>query len=303
MMVILLLCVVTVKTIKFVSKTAPNKICDIKDKECQARLQTQIDTYEDMFFARLTARFDKTKDQIAADFDNGGVVFADRINTVSPTYAEEIQTPEFGCGLDGLLRHRQNRLSGILNGVDKNWDPAHDPALIKNYSLRDPKGKQDNKKALRQELHLLESRQTPLLAFIGRLVEQKGVDMLLEILPEIVKLPAQITFLGSGEKRYEQALQQLAQRYSEQIAVRIGFDEALAHRIEAGADMFLMPSRFEPCGLNQMYSLRYGTLPIVHRVGGLADTVVDSTPATLKDSTATGVVFDRADSFVLLEAI
>lgn len=236
-------------------------------------------------------------------FMKGGVVFADRISTVSPTYAEEIQTPEFGCGLDGLLRHRRDRLSGILNGVDKNWNPAHDPALIKNYSLRDPKGKQDNKKALRQELQLPESRRTPLLAFIGRLVEQKGIDMLLEILPEIVRLPAQITFLGSGEKRYEQALQQLAQRYPEQIAARIGFDEALAHRIEAGADMFLMPSRFEPCGLNQMYSLRYGTLPIVHQVGGLADTVVDSTPATLQDGTATGVVFSRPNPFVLLEAI
>ncbi len=236
-------------------------------------------------------------------FMKGGLVFADRINTVSPTYAEEIQTPEFGCGLDGLLRHRRNKLSGILNGVDKNWNPARDPALAKNYSLRDINGKQDNKKALQQELGLPNSGKVALLAFIGRLVEQKGIDLLLEILPEIVKLPAQVAFLGSGEKHYEQGLQQLAQRYPEQIAVQVGFDEALAHRIEAGADIFLMPSRFEPCGLNQMYSLHYGTPPIVHRVGGLADTVVDSTPATLQNGTATGVVFDRADSSVLLEAV
>ncbi len=236
-------------------------------------------------------------------FLKGGAVFADRISTVSPTYAEEIQTPEFGCGLDGLLRHRKDKLSGILNGVDKNWNPARDPSLVKNYSQQDPEGKQDNKKALRQELHLPLSRHMPLLAFIGRLVEQKGIDMLLEILPDIINLPTQIVFLGSGEKRYEQALQQLAEIYPEQIAVQIGFDEALAHRIEAGADIFLMPSRFEPCGLNQMYSLRYGTLPVVHRVGGLADTVVDSTPATLRNGTATGVVFNQADSSVLLEAI
>ncbi len=236
-------------------------------------------------------------------FMKGGLVFADRVNTVSPTYAEEIQTPEFGCGLDGLLRHRRNKLSGILNGVDKNWNPANDPALVRNYSLHDIRGKQFNKKALQQELGLSASAEIPLLAFIGRLVAQKGIDLLVKILPEIVKLPAQVAFLGSGEKQYEQTLQQLAQRYPEQIAAHIGFDEALAHRIEAGADMFLMPSRFEPCGLNQMYSLRYGTIPIVHRVGGLADTVVDSTPATLENRTATGVVFERADSFVLLEAI
>ena len=236
-------------------------------------------------------------------FLKGGLAFADRINTVSPTYAREIQTPQFGCGLDGLLRHRRKQLSGILNGIDKSWNPARDPALTKNYSLRDPKGKNANKRALQRELGLPDSAKMPLLAFVGRLVEQKGIDMLLEILPEVMKLPAQVVLLGSGDRRYEDALQRMARNHPGQISVRTGFDETLAHRIEAGADMFLMPSRFEPCGLNQMYSLRYGTPPIVHRVGGLADTVVDTTPATLRDGTATGVVFDRADSRVLLEAV
>ncbi len=236
-------------------------------------------------------------------FLKGGIVFADRINTVSPTYAEEIQTPQFGCGLDGLLRHRKDKLSGILNGIDKNWNPAQDPLLTKNYSLRKPGGKRDNKKALQRELHLPVKMNIPLMAFVGRLVEQKGIDILLTALPEIVDLPAQVVFLGSGEKRYEQALRQLAKKHPEQIAVQIGFDEALAHRIEAGADIFLMPSRFEPCGLNQMYSQRYGTPPVVHRVGGLADTVTDTTPATLRDGTATGVVFDGAESTVLIEAV
>ncbi len=236
-------------------------------------------------------------------FLKGGLVFADRINTVSPTYAEEIQTAQFGCGLDGLLRHRRDRLSGILNGIDKEWNPARDSALEHNYSRRDLTAKRLNKLALQQQLGLPSSPGMPLLAFIGRLVDQKGIDMLLEILPQILQLPARVAILGSGERRYEQALQRLARRYPEQVAVRTGFDETLAHRIEAGADIFLMPSRFEPCGLNQMYSLHYGTPPVVHRVGGLADTVVDTTPATLRDGSATGVVFDRADSIVLLEAI
>ncbi len=236
-------------------------------------------------------------------FLKGGVVFADRINTVSPTYAREIQTPRFGCGLDGLLRHRSDRLTGILNGIDSSWDPARDPVLTKNYSLRDPEGKSANKRELQRELGLSPSAGTPLLAFVGRLVEQKGIDLLLEILPEITELPAQMVFLGSGERRYEESLRRMARLHPERISVRIGFDEPLAHRIEAGADIFVMPSRFEPCGLNQMYSLRYGTPPVVHRVGGLADTVVDTTPATLRNGTATGVVFDEASGSALLEAV
>ncbi len=236
-------------------------------------------------------------------FIKGGLVFADRINTVSPTYAREIQTPEFGCGLDGLLRHRRNRLSGILNGIDKGWNPARDPTLAENYSVRNLQGKQRNKQSLLREFGLPQKENRPLLAFIGRLVEQKGIDLLLEILPQLPDLPAQIVFLGSGEKRFEEALQRMARSHSDDIAVHIGFDETLAHRIEAGADIFLMPSRFEPCGLNQMYSLSYGTPPVVHRVGGLADTVVDTTPATLHNGTATGVVFDRPDSATLMEAV
>ena len=236
-------------------------------------------------------------------FMKGGLVFADRINTVSPTYAKEIQTPEFGCGLDGVLRHRRESLSGILNGIDSSWNPAHDPAIARQYDKNGLEGKQENKRALQQEFGLAPEPHTPLLGFVGRLVDQKGIDLLLTILPEITTLPAQVVFLGSGESHYEHTLQTVAQRFPEKIAVHIGFDEEMSHRIEAGADMFLMPSRFEPCGLNQMYSLRYGTPPIVHRVGGLADTVVDTTPATLADGTATGIVFDRPDSAALLEAI
>ncbi len=229
-------------------------------------------------------------------FIKGGLLLADRINTVSPSYAREIQTPALGYGLDGLLRHRSAALSGILNGIDVDvWNPATDPLLVKNYDQRTLADKRHNKDALLVQYGLDTTGNRPLLGFVGRLVEQKGVDLLLAAIPELVEAGARFIILGSGEQHLERHLTQLAQTYPGEVAVVAGYDEALSHRIEAGADIFVMPSRFEPCGLNQMYSLRYGTVPVVHRCGGLADTVVDCNPASLEDGSANGFSFDHAD--------
>ncbi len=237
-------------------------------------------------------------------FIKGGLAFADQLTTVSPTYAREIQTPEFGGGLDGLLRRRADRLTGILNGIDGEvWNPARDPFLVKHYSVHRLQNKLPNKLALQQEFGLPVEPLTPLIGMVGRLVHQKGIDMVLETLPGILHRKVQLVLLGSGEAAYEKALRTQATRYAGRIAVHIGYDERLAHLIEAGADMFLMPSRFEPCGLNQLYSLRYGTIPIVRRVGGLADTVIDATEENFKSGEATGVVFREARSVELLAAV
>jgi starch synthase len=236
-------------------------------------------------------------------FIKGGIVFADRVTTVSPSYAREIQTEEFGHGLDGLLRHRAPVLSGILNGIDTTaWNPSRDPALALNYGTATLARKRQNKIALQAEMGLDTDPSVPLCAFIGRLAQQKGIDLLLGALPELLAYPAQAVMLGSGDAAYETALAALADAHPGRIALRIGYDEALAHRIEAGADIFLMPSRFEPCGLNQMYSLRYGTVPVVHHVGGLADTVVDATPEALADASANGFSFRGADAGALVAA-
>ena len=225
-------------------------------------------------------------------FIKGGLIFADQINTVSPSYAREIQTPEFGYGLDGLLRHRAAALSGIINGIDtKEWNPGTDPFLAHTYNRRSLGHKLINKAALQDNLGLLPDADMLLIGFVGRLVEQKGVDIILAGLEKIFSLPVQLALLGSGETRFETALLDWAERLPDRIAIKIGYSESLAHQIEAGSDVFLMPSRFEPCGLNQMYSMRYGTLPIVRNVGGLADTVTDANTANLAANTATGFVF------------
>ena len=238
------------------------------------------------------------------NFIKAGIVFADRINTVSPRYAMEIQQPDFGHGLDGLLRQRADVLSGILNGIDTTaWNPARDPALARRYGARTVANKVDNKLALQAELGLAIDAEIPLLAFIGRLAEQKGVDLLLAALPELLGHPCQAAILGSGDRGNERDLAALARTHPGHVAFRAGYDESLAHRIEAGADMFLMPSRFEPCGLNQMYSLRYGTVPIVHAVGGLADTIVDATPAAVANGTANGFRFETDTAAALAEAV
>ena len=206
-----------------------------------------------------------------------GLLFADAITTVSPRYAEEIQTPSFGSGLDGVLRMRADRLRGILNGVDDAvWNPASDPFVPAHYDQGDLRGKARCKAALQADLGLAVSPEPALLAVVSRLAEQKGLELLGAVLPGLLKTRAvQFVALGSGDARYEELLIDLAGQFPGQVEVRIGFDEPLAHRIEAGADVFLMPSRFEPCGLNQLYSLRYGTVPVVHATGGLDDTVVE----------------------------
>lgn len=238
-------------------------------------------------------------------FIKGGLVFADTVTTVSPTYAKEILTPQFGYGLEGLLNHRADRLFGVLNGIDYNvWNPTLDPVIPHRYDSNDFGSKLANKLALQQELGLEQAQDVLLFGHIGRMVEQKGIDLVLEILPTLMEREkVQLVVLGSGDPRLEQALQSMAEHYPGRCCIRTGYDEALAHRIEAGCDAFLMPSRYEPCGLNQLYSLRYGTVPIVHRTGGLADTVVDVNPASLLDGSATGFVFEGAQSDALLEAI
>jgi starch synthase len=219
----------------------------------------------------------------------GGLVFADRITTVSPTYAEEIQTAEYGYGLEGLLRHRGDRLRGILNGIDdREWDPRKDKHLAERYGVSSLEKKAVNKAVLQRELGLPALEDQPLIGMVGRLVEQKGIDLVVDAMGELLAMPLQLIVLGSGGAHYENALREQAHRHPDQLGVVIGYDEGLSHRIEGGADLFLMPSRFEPCGLNQMYSLRYGTLPVVRRTGGLADTVID---AAGKPGEANGFVF------------
>jgi starch synthase len=237
-------------------------------------------------------------------FIKGGLVYADYLTTVSPTYAREIQTSAHGAGLDGLLRHRRDRLLGILNGIDDRiWNPATDADLVRTFNQRRFADKSENKLALQQQVGLERTAQTPLLAFIGRAVEQKGIDVLLAALPQLLRTPLQLLLLTGGEPKYEQALRRFAELYPTRIAVHIGHDETLAHRIYGGADMLLMPSRFEPCGLSQLYSMRYGTVPIVHRVGGLADTVVDADDSSMVTGNATGVVFDEVTVAALLAAV
>jgi len=233
-------------------------------------------------------------------FLKAGLQHADAISTVSPSYAREIQTDEEGMGMAGLLRHRSGQLSGILNGIDTTlWNPAADPYLEQSYSARHIEGKAANKAALQAQLGLEQRPDLPLLAVVSRLTEQKGLDLLLESAPQILKLPAQLAVLGSGGSALEHGWAALARKHRAHCSVTIGFDEALAHRIEAGADIFLMPSRFEPCGLNQMYSLRYGTPPVVRATGGLADTVIDAVDVRHGN----GFVFGPATAAALLQAV
>lgn len=238
-------------------------------------------------------------------FIKGGIVFSDRVNTVSPTYAEEVRTPARGCGLDGLLRQIGPRFSGILNGIDyREWNPATDPLIHQNYDAERFGLKAENKLDLQREFGLTRNEGAFLLGYVGRLVDQKGMDLILTVLPGLLRDPqVQIVVQASGERHLEQALQTLAASYPRQVGAACGYDEARAHCIEAACDSFLMPSRFEPCGLNQLYSLRYGTPPIVHRTGGLADTVVHATPAALADGSATGFLFDAPTADALGRAI
>jgi starch synthase len=237
-------------------------------------------------------------------FLKGGLYYADYITTVSPTYAQEIQTPEGGYGLEGLLAFRQDRLRGILNGIDTAlWDPKTDPYLPARFSARKLVGKAVNKQILQERLELEAVAELPLLGMVSRLSHQKGVDLLLGIAEELLAQPLQLVVLGTGERDYQMQFRQLARRYPRRVSFTADFDEGLAHLIEAAADLFIMPSRFEPCGLNQLYSMRYRTAPVVRHTGGLADSVVDTTPRTLADGTATGFVFKGANEAELLACI
>ena len=237
-------------------------------------------------------------------FIKGGLAYADKITTVSPSYAAEILRPEFGYGLDGLLQHRVDHLSGILNGIDeKHWNPGTDVHLKQKYSRRTLSKKSLNKTALQQQLSLPVDAAIPMIGMVSRLVEQKGLEIILQSLPRLLTIPLQLVILGTGESHYEQSLIDWAQRHSDRFRVIIGYDESLSHMIEAASDIYLMPSTFEPCGLNQMYSLRYGNLPIVTHVGGLADTVVDASEENIKNGSANGFVLKDQSAAALIAAV
>jgi starch synthase len=237
-------------------------------------------------------------------FIKGGLVFADYVTTVSPTYAREICESPGGMGLEGLLRQRGDRVVGILNGIDvSTWDPGGDAHLAQNYSAATLDAKAQNRVALQREMGLQVRDDRPLLGFVGRLVEQKGLELMLPVLEQVLDSPCQLVLLGSGQEEYEEALMRFVRAREGEAALALGYNEGLAHRIEAGADIFLMPSLFEPCGLNQMYSLRYGTLPVVRRVGGLADTVVDADEMHLESGSATGFVFGDPEPGEFLGAV
>lgn len=231
-----------------------------------------------------------------------GIVYADVINTVSQKYSQEIQTPEYGYGLEGILKKRREDLYGIINGVDyKDWDPSHDSYLIARYDLNDLSGKMVCKEDLLKEFGLPSSlKKAPLFGMISRLADQKGFDLLAEILDELLALDIGFVLLGTGEQKYHDLFNQLARKYPKKAGIRIAYDDRLAHKIEAGADLFLMPSKYEPCGLNQIYSLKYGTIPVVRATGGLDDTIMNYDPAS---GTGNGFKFNRYDAKDLLNEI
>ncbi len=237
-------------------------------------------------------------------FLKAGLVYSDRITTVSPTYAAEILTPENGMGLDGVLRARAGVLSGIRNGIDEEvWNPATDKLLAKTYSAATLKSRAGNKRALLETFKLATDPDRLLFGVVSRLSGQKGLDLLLASIDTLLSLEAQLILLGSGERWMEEAFSEAAGRYPDRIGVRIGYDEGLAHLIQAGSDALLVPSRFEPCGLTQLYALRYGAVPVVARVGGLADTVVDANEMALASGAATGIQFSPVTTEALRTAL
>jgi starch synthase len=236
-------------------------------------------------------------------FLKAGLFYADRLSTVSPTYAREIQTPAAGMGLDGLLRKRAGDLVGIVNGIDENaWDPAADPHLMAPYDERRLAARQANKTAIRERLGL-EHDDAPLFCVVSRLTWQKGIDLLLEALPRLLHLGGQLALLGSGDTSLEAGFADAARGHPGRVGCIFGYDEPFSHLLQGGADAIVIPSRFEPCGLTQLYGLRYGTVPIVARVGGLADTVIDANEAALADGVATGFKFAPVTADALIDAL
>jgi starch synthase len=237
-------------------------------------------------------------------FMKGALQYADRITTVSPSYAREIQTAEFGCGMDGVIRARRGLLAGILNGIDPAiWNPAADPQVPAHFDVGDLAGKARAKAALQREAGIREDPTAPLFVVVSRLTAQKGIDLVLQASGALLQDGGQLVVLGSGDAPLETALRTLAASQPARVGARFGYHEAYAHRMIAGADMILVPSRFEPCGLTQLYALRYGTLPVVRKVGGLADTVVDADTQALADDRATGFVFQDASVSGLAAAV
>jgi len=237
-------------------------------------------------------------------FLKAGIVNADWVTTVSPNYAREVKTPDFGERFEGILQHKNERFVGILNGVDyAQWSPTSDTHINTNFTVDDIDLKYQNKLALQEHLGLKGSADIPVIGMICRMAYQKGVDLLIECLPSILKNNVQIVILGSGDIYYEEALKEIQRKHPGKFSLTVAYNEALSHQIEAGADFFLMPSRYEPCGLNQIYSLSYGTLPIVRNTGGLADTVVDANKTNIMAGTSTGFVFEDAQAEQLQEAV
>ena len=269
--------------------------------------------YQGLFSAEVVPALDLGWDLFRVDgleywsrisFLKGGINFSSLITTVSPTYAKEIQTPERGFGFDGILRRRANDLVGILNGIDvEEWNPAADPALPAPFGPHDLSGKRDAKAQLLRTFGMATDEKTlarPLVGLVSRMVDQKGFDLLSGALGDLLGLDAVYVLLGNGDRRYEQEWQAAAASHPHQLGARIGFDENLAHLIEGGADLFLMPSKFEPCGLNQMYSLRYGTVPVVRATGGLEDTVENYRP---QSGSGTGFKFKAYTPLALVRAM
>jgi starch synthase len=237
-------------------------------------------------------------------FLKAGLQFADRITTVSPSYAAEIMTHEFGMGLEGLLRARASHVTGILNGVDiEAWDPHKDARIPVKYSRASLPLRSDNKTALQCAFGLQPDSEALLIGVVSRLSWQKGLDLLVEALPEIMPLGVQIALLGAGDKALERNLLEAAHNYPGRVGVKIGYDENASHLVQAGADIFLVPSRFEPCGLTQLYALRYGAVPVVARVGGLQDTIIDANEMALKAGVATGFQFSPVTKDALIAAL
>lgn len=237
-------------------------------------------------------------------FLKAGLVYADRITTVSPTYARELMTAELGMGLEGVFAARRGDLVGILNGIDLEiWDPQADPAIVSHYSGRAIARKSANKVALEEDFGLEPDPDSPLFCVISRLTRQKGIDVLIDALPRLISRGARLVVLGTGETDLEAALVATARRHRESVAVRIAYDETLSHQMQAGSDAIVIPSRFEPCGLTQLYGLRYGTLPLVARTGGLADTVIDANDAAIEAGCATGFQFSPVTAAGLGDAI
>lgn len=292
----------TAAYLRYQSATPPPSLLTIHNLAFQGVFDA--DALADLRLPDDAMEFDALEYWGRLSFLKAGVLWCDRINTVSPTYAREILGHEYGMGFDGLLLGRGDDLSGIVNGIDEAvWDPARDPHVPAPYSMRRLAAKAANKRSLQDELGLSTAATGPLFCVISRLTTQKGLDLLLEAVPRLVAAGAQLAVLGAGERWIEDGFRGAATAHPANVATVIGYDEPLAHRLQAGADSIIVPSRFEPCGLTQLYGLRYGTLPLVARVGGLADTVIDANEAALRDGVATGFQFAPVTTDALAIAI